>query len=74
MKELMKDYWVKTKVNPLYARFVYDGQRIGPHDTPKELGLEDGDQIEVFREQGQPSGIQNLKVGCFSYYLLELIR
>jgi len=64
MKELMKDYWVRTKVNPLYARFVFDGVRIGPQDTPKEIGLEDGDQIEVFRELGQEktAGILNLKV------------
>ena len=67
IKSLMKDYEEKTKVNPLYARFVFDGLRIGPLDTPKELGLEDGDQIEVFREQGQASATLSLKVGCFAF-------
>ena len=51
MKELMTEYLEKTKVNPLYAKFLYDGQCINPKDTPDGLRLVDGDQIEVFSEQ-----------------------
>ena len=45
------EYWEKTKVNPLYVKFLHDGQSIDPKDTPKGSGLVDGDQIEVFSEQ-----------------------
>ena len=53
MKDLMTEceYWEKTKVNPLYVKFLHDGQSIDPKDTPKGSGLVDGDQIEVFSEQ-----------------------
>ncbi|KAJ7911605.1 ubiquitin-related domain-containing protein [Mycena leptocephala] len=32
-------------------KFVYDGTRIGKDDTPADLGIEDGDQIDCFLEQ-----------------------
>ena len=47
----MMVYWEKTNFNPLYSRFMCDGVRIDPKNTPNELGLEDGDQIKVFREK-----------------------
>jgi len=50
MKELMTEYWEKTKVNPLYVKFLHDGLSIDPKDTPKGLGLVDGDQMEALSE------------------------
>ncbi|KAF5375956.1 hypothetical protein D9615_008157 [Tricholomella constricta] len=32
-------------------KFVYDGTRVQPDDTPGGLGMEDGDQIDAFLEQ-----------------------
>ncbi|KAF7290591.1 Ubiquitin-like protein SMT3 [Mycena indigotica] len=32
-------------------KFVYEGKRIGKEDTPGDLDIEDGDQIDCFLEQ-----------------------
>ncbi|RXN33521.1 small ubiquitin-related modifier 1 [Labeo rohita] len=32
-------------------RFLFEGQRIADNQTPKELGMEDEDVIEVYQEQ-----------------------
>lgn len=32
-------------------RFLFEGQRISDNQTPKELGMEDEDVIEVYQEQ-----------------------
>ncbi|PPQ67795.1 hypothetical protein CVT25_009099 [Psilocybe cyanescens] len=32
-------------------KFTYDGQRVKPEQTPAELEMEDGDQIDAFLEQ-----------------------
>ncbi|KAI4317523.1 hypothetical protein L6164_025385 [Bauhinia variegata] len=32
-------------------RFLYDGKRISPRDTPKKLGMKDGDQIDAMTDQ-----------------------
>ncbi|KAF5320080.1 hypothetical protein D9611_010280 [Ephemerocybe angulata] len=32
-------------------KFVFEGQRITPEDTPGSLGMEDGDQIDAFLMQ-----------------------
>uniref|UniRef100_W5KC33 Ubiquitin-like domain-containing protein n=1 Tax=Astyanax mexicanus TaxID=7994 RepID=W5KC33_ASTMX len=32
-------------------RFLFEGQRITDNQTPKELGMEDEDVIEVYQEQ-----------------------
>ena len=33
------------------VRFVYDGNRLNPTDTPNSLEMEDGDAIDAFLEQ-----------------------
>jgi len=38
-----------TSVDSL--RFMYEGRRIGDHDTPKELEMQNEDIIEVYQEQ-----------------------
>ncbi|TFK25880.1 hypothetical protein FA15DRAFT_668047 [Coprinopsis marcescibilis] len=32
-------------------KFTFEGQRVGPDDTPGSLGMEDGDQIDAFLGQ-----------------------
>ncbi|KAI9566595.1 hypothetical protein HD554DRAFT_2174252 [Boletus coccyginus] len=32
-------------------RFAYEGKRLRPEDTPVELDMEDGDQIDAFLQQ-----------------------
>ena len=32
-------------------RFAYDGDRVKPEQTPELLGMEDGEQLDVFMEQ-----------------------
>eukprot|EP00740_Mantoniella_antarctica_P006241 CAMPEP_0181363246 /NCGR_PEP_ID=MMETSP1106-20121128/8588_1 /TAXON_ID=81844 /ORGANISM="Mantoniella antarctica, Strain SL-175" /LENGTH=93 /DNA_ID=CAMNT_0023477555 /DNA_START=41 /DNA_END=322 /DNA_ORIENTATION=- len=33
------------------VRFLFDGQRINPNMTPKDLEMEDGDSIDAMMEQ-----------------------
>ena len=33
------------------VRFMFDGERIGDENTPADLGLEDGDQIDAMVTQ-----------------------
>ncbi|KAL4536013.1 hypothetical protein Ndes2526A_g05563 [Nannochloris sp. 'desiccata'] len=33
------------------VRFVFDGERVKPEQTPQEIGLEDGDCIDAILEQ-----------------------
>ena len=40
-------YAIKLKVDLKSLVFVFDGDKIGPDDTPGGLGMEDDDMIEV---------------------------
>jgi len=51
MKKLMDAYANRQGVNLRAVRFLFDGERIGENQTPKELGLEDQDSIDVVMEQ-----------------------
>jgi small ubiquitin-related modifier len=51
MGKLMQSYSDRKNVDLNVLRFLFDDRRIKADDTPKELGLEDGDIIEVFQEQ-----------------------
>ena len=33
------------------VRFMFDGSRVNPEQTPQELGMEDEDSIDAFIEQ-----------------------
>ncbi|XP_017154946.1 uncharacterized protein LOC108163923 isoform X2 [Drosophila miranda] len=35
-------------------RFLFDGQYIGDTETPSDLGMEEGDKIELYMTQGDP--------------------
>ncbi|KAI6219196.1 Small ubiquitin-related modifier [Aphelenchoides fujianensis] len=51
MGKLKKSYAERTGVTIGSLRFLFDGRRINDEDTPKSLGMEDDDVIEVYQEQ-----------------------
>ncbi|KAJ3103691.1 Small ubiquitin- modifier 1 [Phlyctochytrium planicorne] len=51
LQRLMDAYISKTGVDPKTVRFLVDGNRIQGHQTPDDLELEDGDQIETAVQQ-----------------------
>lgn len=51
MKRLMEAF-CKRQGKPIESlRFLIDGTRVSPDNTPDDLDLEDGDVIEAHREQ-----------------------
>lgn len=46
-ERLFKMYADKLKINPKSLVFIFDGDKVGPDDTPVGLGMEDDDMIEV---------------------------
>ena len=57
MKKLMDAYATRQGVNRTSVRFLFDGERITDQQTPKDLGLEEGDSIDVVMEQVGGAGI-----------------
>ena len=51
LKKLMEAYCEKLGKQAGSLRFLFDGQRISPTDTPQQLGLQNEDCIEVMVEQ-----------------------
>ncbi|OLL23402.1 Ubiquitin-like protein pmt3/smt3 [Neolecta irregularis DAH-3] len=51
LKKLMDAYHERTGRTTGTVRFLVDGERVKPDDTPNSLDMEDGDQIEVMIEQ-----------------------
>ena len=51
MKKLMDAYANRQGVSLRAVRFLFDGERIREDQTPKDLGLEDQDSIDVVMEQ-----------------------
>lgn len=51
LKKLMEAYCERLGKQPGSLRFLFDGQRISPNDTPQQLGLQNEDCIEVMVEQ-----------------------
>ena len=51
MSRLMNAYATRQGVNLKSVRFLFDGERVREDQTPKDLGLEDGDSIDVVMEQ-----------------------
>ena len=39
------------QLNTANVRFLFDGERLRDTQTPKEVGMENGDQIDVVVEQ-----------------------
>ncbi|CEP17613.1 hypothetical protein [Parasitella parasitica] len=51
LKKLMDAYCERQGKQSNSVRFLYDGTRILPGDTPSELDMDDGDSIDVMVEQ-----------------------
>ena len=51
MGKLMTAYMDRVGASENSLRFLFDGRRINDTETPKELGLEQDDIIEVFHKQ-----------------------
>ncbi|KAH9172483.1 hypothetical protein EDB89DRAFT_1965545 [Lactarius sanguifluus] len=48
-RDILREPRVLTRVGTL--RFVYDGERLSPTDTPAERSMEDGDVIDAHLQQ-----------------------
>ncbi|KAI8048056.1 ubiquitin-related domain-containing protein [Gilbertella persicaria] len=51
LRKLMDAYCERQGKQPGSVRFLYDGTRVLPQDTPNDLDMEDGDSIDVMVEQ-----------------------
>lgn len=51
MSKVIKAYCVRENKAVDALRFTLHGLRIQPKDTPASLGMDDGDEIQVFVEQ-----------------------
>ncbi|XP_037059215.1 small ubiquitin-related modifier 1-like [Peromyscus leucopus] len=51
LKKLKESYCQRQGVPMDSLGFLFDGQRIADNHTPKELGMEGEDVIEVYQEQ-----------------------
>ncbi|KAL6077597.1 Dolichyl-phosphate-mannose--protein mannosyltransferase pmt3 [Balamuthia mandrillaris] len=51
LKKLMDAYCSRQAMSPDSVRFLYDGSRVQPDQTPKELGMEEGDIIDAVLQQ-----------------------
>ncbi|XP_029776673.1 small ubiquitin-related modifier 1-like [Suricata suricatta] len=51
LKKLKESYCQRQGVPMNSPRFLFEGQRIADNHTPKELGMEEEDVIEVYQEQ-----------------------
>ncbi|GBG00158.1 hypothetical protein Rsub_12977 [Raphidocelis subcapitata] len=51
LEKVVNAYCQKKAIEPTSVRFVFDGTRVNPNSTPQDLGMDDGDSIDVFQEQ-----------------------
>jgi len=51
LSKLMNAFCERQGKNVQSCRFLFDGQRVGPQDTPDTLDMVDGDTLEVHQEQ-----------------------
>lgn len=51
LKRLMEAFCKRQGRQADSLRFLYDGQRVEPEDTPESLDMDEGDVIEAHREQ-----------------------
>ena len=63
-KKLFERHAKKMGGDPSVYRFLFDGERILPHNTPEELDMVTGDEIDVVTEQvGGFEAQPNIRVG-----------
>ncbi|KAF2458917.1 ubiquitin-related domain-containing protein [Lineolata rhizophorae] len=51
LKKLMDAWCERSGKSPASVRFLFDGTRVGAHDSPETLEMQDGDTLEVHQEQ-----------------------
>lgn len=51
LKKLMEKYCERINIMMSNANFVYEGEKIYPHQSPKDLSLQNEDEINVIIEQ-----------------------
>eukprot|EP01108_Squamamoeba_japonica_P003289 TRINITY_DN2690_c0_g1_i1.p2 TRINITY_DN2690_c0_g1~~TRINITY_DN2690_c0_g1_i1.p2 ORF type:complete len:111 (+),score=29.05 TRINITY_DN2690_c0_g1_i1:46-333(+) len=51
LRKLMDAYIRRNQLQPDSVRFLFDGVRVQSDKTPKEVGMEDGDVIDVVLQQ-----------------------
>jgi small ubiquitin-related modifier len=51
LKKLMDAYCTRVGADPKSIRFMFDGRRIEPQETPEDLGMEDDDEIDAMISQ-----------------------
>lgn len=51
LKKLMDAYCQRQNLSSANVRFLFDGERLHEGQTPKELNMESGDEIDVVIEQ-----------------------
>jgi len=51
LRKLIDAYCSRQGQSTSTIRFLYDGRRIQPDSTPKDLGMEDGDIIDAMLQQ-----------------------
>ncbi|KAB8754773.1 hypothetical protein FH972_026562 [Carpinus fangiana] len=51
LKKLMDAFCDRSGKNPTSVRFLFDGTRVQPTDSPETLDMQDGDMLEVHQEQ-----------------------
>lgn len=56
LKKLMDAYCTRQGLSSAQCRFIFDGERIKDDDTPDNLEMENGDEIDVMVEQTGGSG------------------
>jgi len=51
LKKLMDAFCDRQGKSPASVRFLFDGTRVQPTDSPETLDMADGDSLEVHQEQ-----------------------
>jgi len=51
LKKLMDAYCQRQSLKANNVRFLFDGERLHENQTPKDLNMENGDEIDVVIEQ-----------------------
>ncbi|KAI9879402.1 MAG: hypothetical protein M1830_008621 [Pleopsidium flavum] len=51
LKKLMDAFCDRQGKQPSSVRFLFDGTRVNPTDSPDSLDMQDGDTLEVHQEQ-----------------------
>ncbi|KAH6689229.1 ubiquitin-related domain-containing protein [Plectosphaerella plurivora] len=51
LEKLMNAFCERQGKSSATVRFVFEGQRVQPTDTPDALEMADGDTLEVYQEQ-----------------------